>query len=375
MKRGQKFGLAAVSVLAASLALAGCGNSNNNNGGSASPSASGGGGSSSAASPSASPAAAKGGTVKLTIGGYSILKDSFADLIPLFQKEWKDKTGQTVEFDESYQASGSQATAIIQGLEADIAPLSLEGDIKKIVDKGLITNDWKSKPHGGMITNSIAAIGVREGNPKGIQDWTDLTKPGVEVLIPNPSTSGGAKWDINGVYGAGLKISEESGQQDPAKAKQLVADVYKNVKVLDKSGADSLTTFDKGVGDAIITYENELIARIQKGQKYEEVIPKYTTLIENPVALVDKYVDKHGNREVAEAFLDFLWSPEAQEVFVKHGFRSVDPDVAKKHEDQYKAPSGGLFDTAYLGGWDKLNKEVYGTGGVWESILAEGGSK
>lgn len=372
MKRGKTIGFVAASILAASVALTGCGSSNNNGGSSASPSGSASGSASPSASASSSPAAAQGGTVKLTIGGYSILKDSFAELIPVFQKEWKDKTGQTVEFEESYQASGSQATAIIQGFEADIAPLSLEGDIQKIVDKGLITNDWKSKPHGGMMTDSITAIGVREGNPKQIQDWSDLTKPGVEVLIPNPSTSGGAKWDINGVYGAGLKISEESGQKDPEKAKQLVTDVYKNVKVLDKSGADSLTTFDKGVGDAIITYENELIARIQKGQKYEVVVPKYTTLIENPVALVDKYVDKHGNREVAEAFLDFLWSPEAQDIFAKHGFRSVDPDVASKYTSQYKNPSGELFDTNYLGGWAQVNKDLYGTGGIWESILAGG---
>ena len=133
-----------------------------------------------------------------------------------------------------------------------------------------------------------------------------MTKPGVEVLIPNPSTSGGAKWDINAIYGAGLKASEAAGKKDPAAAKDLVAKVYKNIKVLDKSGADSLATFDKGVGDAIVTYENELLARIQSGKKYVEVIPQYTTSIENPVALIDKYVDKHGNREVAQAFYDFL---------------------------------------------------------------------
>jgi sulfate/thiosulfate-binding protein len=309
----------------------------------------------------------------LTIGAYSILKDSIDGIIPLFQAEWKKKTGQTVEFKESYQASGSQATAIIQGFDADIAPLSLEGDIQKIVDKGLITNDWKSK-HGGFITTSIAAIGVRDGNPKGIKDWTDLTKPGVDVLIPNPSTSGGAKWDVNAIYGAGLKISEAAGKKDPAQAKDLLAKVYKNIKVLDKSGADSLTTFDKGIGDAIVTYENELIARIQKGQKYVEVIPKYTTKIENPVALIDKNVDKHGNRAVAEAFLEFLWSNEAQKVFADKGFRSVNPEVAKAYEKNYKTPEG-LFDIAYLGGWTQVNKDLYGKGALWETILAEGGAK
>ncbi|MCD1257247.1 sulfate ABC transporter substrate-binding protein [Paenibacillus athensensis] len=358
------FGALSAAILTISLALTGCASGN-----SASPSPS--------AQPSAaaaSPAANAGGSVTITIGAYSILKDSLDSILPLFKEQWKQKTGQTVEFKESYQASGSQATAIIQGFEADIAPLSLEGDIQKIVDKGLITNDWKSKPHGGMITNSIAAIGVREGNPKQIRDWNDLTKPGVEVLIPNPSTSGGAKWDINAIYGAGLKISEEAGAKDPAKAKDLVAQVYKNIKVLDKSGADSLATFDKGVGDAIVTYENELIARIKAGQKYEEVVPKYTTAIENPVALVDKYVDKHGNRAAVEAFLEFLWSPEAQKVFADKGFRSVVPEVAKQYEASYKKPEG-LFDIAYLGGWSQVNKELYGKGAIWETILAEGGKK
>ena len=369
MKEGKKTaGVLAAIIISLSMALSGCGSSGNSSSGSSNTQAS------DASGGSASPAPDAGGKVTLTIGGYSILKDSFGELIPIFQKEWKDKTGQDVEFDQSYQASGSQATAIIQGLEADIAPLSLEGDIQKIVDKGLITNDWKSRPHGGMITNSIAAIGVREGNPKGIKDWSDLTKPGVDVLIPNPSTSGGAKWDINAVYGAGLKMSEESGKKDPAKAKDLVAQIYKNVKVLDKSGADSLTTFDKGVGDAIITYENELIARINKGQKYEEVVPNDTILIENPVALIDKNIDKHGNRKEAEAFLDFLWSPEAQEVFAKYGFRSVDPDIAKKYAANYKTPEG-QFDINYLGGWAQVNKDLYGTGAVWDTILAEGGSK
>ncbi|NHM31923.1 sulfate ABC transporter substrate-binding protein [Neobacillus terrae] len=312
----------------------------------------------------------KNETVTLTIGGYSTIKDEFEAIFPLFQKEWKEKTGQNVEFKESYQGSGAQARNITNGFEADIAALSLEGDIDKIVKAGLINHDWKNAPHGGIITKSIAAFGVREGNPKGIKDWSDLTKPGVQVLFPNPKTSGGAKWDVNAIYGAGLKIAEEkTGKQDPAQAKTLLTKIFKNVKTLDKSGEESMATFDKGVGDVIITYENELIDRIKSQKKYEEVVPKYTTEIENPAAVVDKYADKHGTRRAAEAFLEFLWTPEAQKIFAESGFRSVDSEVAKSFADQYKQP-GGLFDTSYLGGWAKAEKDIYGEGGVWDSIIA-----
>jgi sulfate transport system substrate-binding protein len=312
----------------------------------------------------------KNETVTLTIGGYSTIKQEFETIFPLFQKEWKKKTGQTVEFKESYQGSGSQALNITNGFEADIAALSLEGDIDKIVKAGLITHDWKSTPHNGIITNSIAAFGVREGNPKGIKDWSDLTKSGVAVVFPNPKTSGGARWDVNAIYGAGLKISEEQlGKQDPSQAKSLLLKIYKNVKSLDKSGEESMSTFDKGAGDVIITYENELLDRIKSGNKYEEIIPKYTTSIENPAAVVDKYVDKHGTRKVAVAFLNFLWTPEAQKVFAESGFRSVDSDVAKTYEDKFKQPEG-LFDTSYLGGWTKVGKDLYSDGGIWDQVVA-----
>jgi sulfate/thiosulfate-binding protein len=312
----------------------------------------------------------KNETVTLTIGGYSTVKEEFETIFPLFQKEWKEKTGQTVEFKESYQGSGSQALNITNGFEADIAALSLEGDINKIVKAGLITHDWQSSPHKGIITESIAAFGVREGNPKAIKDWSDLTKAGVQVVFPNPKTSGGARWDVNAIYGAGLKISEEqTGKQDPAQAKVLLSKIYKNVKALDKSGEESMSTFDKGTGDVIITYENELLDRIKSGSKYEEVIPKYTTSIENPAAVVDKYVDKHGTRKVAEAFLDFLWTPEAQKVFAESGFRSVDTDVAKTYANKFKQPEG-LFDTSYLGGWTKVGTDLYGDGGIWDQVVA-----
>ncbi|ODA16269.1 sulfate ABC transporter substrate-binding protein [Geobacillus thermoleovorans] len=309
-------------------------------------------------------------TITLTLGCYSTIKDEIEEIIPIFQKQWKEKTGQTVQFHESYQGSGAQALNVINGFEADIVALSLEGDIQKIVKSGLITHDWKKAPYKGVVTKSIVALGVREGNPKHINDWSDLTKKGVQVLFPDPKTSGGAKWDINAIYGAGLKISEETkGQKDEVAAKNLLRSIYQNVASLDKSGEESMSTFDKGVGDVIVTYENELLSRIQQGQHYEIVIPRYTTAIENPVALVDKYVDQHGTRKVAEAFLQFLFSKEAQEIFVKHGFRPVEPSVAEQYKGKYKEPEG-LFTTDYLGGWEKVNETIYGPGGVWEQVVS-----
>lgn len=309
------------------------------------------------------------GDVTLVIGAYTVPKEAISTIIPQFQKQYKEKTGKNVKFQESYEASGTQARAIAGGFEADIAIMSLEADIETIAKAGLITHDWKSKPHSGMITQSVVALGTREGNPKNIQDWSDLAKPGVEVLYPNPKTSGGAQWDINAIYGAGLKISEEKGSKDPAFAYDLLKNIHKNVKSLDKSGRASMTTFESGAGDVVVTYENELLARVKEGGKYTVVVPKYTIKIENPAAIVDKNVDKHGTREAAEAFLQFLWTPEAQRAFADKGFRPVDEAVSKEYASQYKTPAG-LFDIAYLGGWPQVRKDLYADGAIWDQILA-----
>ncbi len=269
----------------------------------------------------ASAAPASGKEVTLVIGAYSIVKDAMADILPKFQQEWKAKTGQTVKFQESYEASGTQARAIIGGFEADVTLLAMEGDVDKLVKEGLVSKQWRDAPDGGMITRSIVALGTREGNPLGIRDFTDLTKPGVKVLYPNPQTSGGAQWDINAIYGAGLKLSEERGQKDPAYAKAFLEKVHRNIESLDKSGRASMAAFEYGVGDVVVTYENELLARIRQGQKYDVIIPKYTIKIENPAAVVDKYADQHGTRKVAEAFVEYLRSKEAQTVFAEYGFR------------------------------------------------------
>ncbi|WP_314585982.1 sulfate ABC transporter substrate-binding protein [Paenibacillus terrigena] len=311
----------------------------------------------------------KGQEVTLVIGAYSVVKDALQDILPKFQSYWLAKTGQRVEFQESYEASGTQARAIVGGFEADVTLLAMEGDIDKLTKASLITHEWKKKANQGMITDSIVVLGTRSGNPLGIKDWEDLMKPGVKVLYPNPKTSGGAQWDINAIYGAGLKVSEAKGVKDPAFAKQYLERVHQNIESLDKSGRASMAAFEYGVGDVIVTYENELFARIQQGKKYDIVVPSNTIRIENPAAVVDKNVDKHGTREVAEAFIDYLVQDEAQKAFADAGFRPVNPKVYATVKDRYATPQG-LFDIQYLGGWKEVREKLYSKRGVWYQVLA-----
>ncbi|ABZ83404.1 sulfate abc transporter, sulfate-binding protein, putative [Heliomicrobium modesticaldum Ice1] len=307
---------------------------------------------------------------QIMLAAYTVPKEAYQkEIIPAFQKQWKEKTGQTVTFKESYVGSGAQARAIVNGLEADVAALSLEGDIETIHKAGLITHDWKQRPHNGMITRSVVAFGVKKGNPLTIREWQDLTKPGIAVLYPSPRTSGGAMWDINAIYGAGLKMAEmETGKKDPDRGRELLSAIQKNVKVMDNSGRESMTTFEKGLGDVVVTYENELLLRNMEQPLYDVIYPKATILIENPVALVDKNVDKHGNRAVVEAFVAYLQSTEAQRAFAKYGFRPVDPTVMAETKDKFPEPEW-LFDIDYLGGWATASEQIYGPQGVWTGIV------
>ena len=306
----------------------------------------------------------------IVLGGYTVPKEAYQKfIIPTFKKYWKDKTGKEVIFNESYEASGAQARAIAGGFEADVAALSLEGDIDQIVKVGLITSDWKNQLNNGFITNSVVVIGVRKGNPKDIKGWTDLTKSGIEVLYPNPKTSGGAMWDVNAIYGAALKQSEENlGRKDPDYAKDFLLKVQKNVKVMDKSGRESFSTFEQGVGDAVITYENEILRAIAEGANYEIVYPENTILIQNPIAIVDTNVEKHGNREVVEAFVNFLHTPKAQKAFADAGFRPVEESMVKEYGNKYQKPES-TFDIDYLGGWEKVMVEIYGPEGIWNEVI------
>ena len=276
-------------------------------------------------------AAAEATASSLTLGAYTTPREAYGKAI---LPGVPASSGRTRPARPSSSRSRTWAAArrrarSSSGFEADVAALSLEPDIEKIREAGLIKHDWKAGEPRGMVTRSVVVIGVRKGNPKNIHDWDDLAKPGVEVLTPDVRTSGGAMWNVAAIYGAALRgHTKAQGRTTSEAATQLLGAVLKNVKILDKGARESMLNFERGVGDAIITYENEILVGEVKGQDYEYVIPKSTILIENPVAVVDTYADKHGSRELADAFVAFLTTPEAQRAFAEYGLRPVLPAVA-----------------------------------------------
>jgi sulfate transport system substrate-binding protein len=304
----------------------------------------------------------------LTLGAYSVVREAFHDgLIPAFASKWERETGRAVRFEESYNASGAQSRAIASGFDADIAVLSLESDMDLLVKAGLVKKDWNSGPHGGNVTRSLVVIGHREGNPKGIRDWSDLARPGVGVLYPDPKTSGGARWNIAAIWGAGLlERIEDEKLPNFDNALDLLAGVQANVVNMDSSGRQSLATFERGTGDAVVTYENELLLRKKYGMNpIPYVTPDATLLIESPAAIVGPSVDRHGNRHVAEAFYRFLYSKEGQAILGKFGFRPVNSELPY-----------GTFTIRDLGGWPRVKKTVFDAGGVWASTFTRrGGGK
>lgn len=301
----------------------------------------------------------------LVLAAYTTPREAYGrSIIPAFQRYWKEKTGQQVDFRQSYQGSGAQARAVVGGFEADVVALSLAGDVEKVAKAGLIKHDWQQKPHNGMVSTSIVVVAVRPGNPKQIRDWPDLARPGLNVLTPDPRTSGGAMWNICAMYGAALRGYAGVEKGKPEAGAEFLQSVFKNVSIMDKGARESITTFEKGIGDAAITYENEVLVGQAAGQKYEYAIPRSTILIENPAAVVDIYADKHGVRPVAEAFLEFLWSRESQRAYAQHGLRSIDPDVAKEFAAKYP-PVQDLWTVDFLGGWPKVIKDVFGPEGVY----------
>jgi sulfate/thiosulfate-binding protein len=306
----------------------------------------------------------------LVLAVYSVPKEAYdKHIIPAFQRQWKQKTGEELQIRTSYGASGAQARAVIGGFEADVVALSLEGDVDQIAKAGLITHDWRSGADRGMITGSVVALGVRKGNPKGIKGWEDLAKPGVAVLYPNPKTSGGAMWDIIAIYGGGVKLApHKAPKEQPDKfAADLLKRIQKNVKVMDKSGRESVTTFERGVGDVIVTYENELLPRIKGGRPYDLVLPAETVFIENPVALVDRHAEKHKVRDAAEAFVAFLHGEEAQRAFRALGFRPVGQAAGGA---AFPVPPH-LFTSGDLGGWAKVESLLFGPQGIWTRTVED----
>lgn len=309
----------------------------------------------------------------LKLGAYSVVREVFHDgIIPAFSKHWEEKTGRKPTFEESYNASGAQARSISTGFDADVAALSHTGDMELLVKAGKVAPTWKEGTYKGILTNSLVVVGHREGNPKRIKDWSDLAKPGVGVLYPDPKTSGGARWNINAIYGSALL---EAKAKDPANpdlgpARELLAKVQANVVNMDQSGRQSMANFSKSQnGDAVVTYENELLLRAKEGDPIPYVVPSATLLIESPVAIVGPSVEKHGNKAIVDAFVEFLTSVEAQKIFADFGFRPVNPEA--KDAVTGRPEPAKVFTTDDLGGWAKLEEELYSTNGLWTAVAAQ----
>ncbi len=312
-----------------------------------------------------------GGEATLTLGAYTTPREAYSKaIIPEFREYWKAKTGQGVEFQESYQGSGAQSRAITSGFEADIAALSLESDIDRIVEAGLIRHDWRANKYRGIVSTSLVVIAVRPGNPLGVRDWADLARPGLKVLTPDPKTSGGAQWNIVALYGAALRGYAGVPKDDPRAAREFLKGVLRNVSIMDKGARESITNFEKGVGDVAITYENEVLVGRQAGQRYDYVIPGSTVLIENPVALIDTYADKHGVRRVAEEFVNFLWTRDAQRVFARYGLRPVEPATAQEVSAQFQS-ARDVWRIDFLGGWKKVTRDIFGPNGIYTKSFEE----
>lgn len=322
--------------------------------------------SSSSAGSSASPVSDQKKDVELTLVGYAIPKAAHDAIIPKFVEQWKKDHGQNVTFRQSYGGSGSQTRAVIDGLDADIVHLALAADTNKLVKAGLVKADWETKvPNNGIVAKTVAAIITREGNPKGIKTFNDLTREDVKWVTANPKTSGGARWNFLALWNAALK----SGA-DETKATDFVTKAYKNVSVLTKDARESTDAFAKqGQGDALINYENEVILAKNKGEKLDYVVPEVNVSIDTPLAIVDRNVDKHGTREVAEAFAKFLFTPDAQQEFVKLGYRPIDEAAAKQKENTDKFPAVKTLATIKeYGDWDQVQQKFFEDGAIFDKI-------
>lgn len=316
----------------------------------------------------ASPVANQSRDVELTLVGYAIPKAAHDVIIPKFVEQWKRDRGQNVTFRQSYGGSGTQTRAIVDGLEADIAHLALAADTGKLVSAGLVNADWQTKtPNNGTVAKTVAAIVVRPGNPKNIKTFQDLTRGDVKWVTPDPKTSGGARWNFLVLWNDALKRNNN----DEAKAKEFVAQAYKNVVVLARDAREATDAFSKqGQGDALIQYENEVILAKQKGEQLDYVAPDVNISIDTPVAVIDKNVDKHGTREVAEAFVKYLFTPDAQAEFLKLGFRPLDAASAAKADTAKLPEVKNLASIKDFGGWDAAQKKFFEDGGVFDQTLA-----
>ncbi len=307
--------------------------------------------------------------IELTLVSFAVTKQAHEAIIPKFVKKWQEEQNQKVTIAQSYGGSGSQTRAVIDGLEADIVHLALAADTEKIEKAGLIDQGWEQEfPNEAIVSKSVAALVTREGNPKNIKDWSDLEKDGISLITADPKTSGVARWNFLALWNAAVK----KGGSD-AKAQEALTKIFKNVPILTKDAREASDAFFKqGQGDALINYENEVILASQKGQKVSYVIPDVNISIDNPIAIVDKNVAKHGTKEVAEAFVKFLYTPEAQTEFARLGFRPVDEIVAKEKQFVELYPKvKELAIVKDFGGWSDINKKFFADGAIFDQIQSQ----
>ena len=300
---------------------------------------------------------------------YDPTRELYKEFNAAFAAHWKAKTGEDVKIEASHGGSGKQARSVIDGLEADVVTLALAYDVNAIAGKGLIAQDWQARlPNNSAPYTSTIVFLVRKGNPKNIKDWGDLVKDGVEVITPNPKTSGGAQWNFLAAWGWALK--QPGG--DEAKAKQFVTDLYRHVPVLDTGARGSTTTFvQREIGDVLLAWENEAFLAIKElgPDKVDLVVPSLSILAEPPVAVVDKNVDAHGTREVAQAYLEYLYTPEGQEIAAKNFYRPTDPTVAAKHAKDF--PQVELININDFGGWTAVHDKYFADGAIFDQIYTK----
>lgn len=298
---------------------------------------------------------------------YDPTRELYQDINAAFSKEWLKKTGQKVTVQQSHGGSGKQARAVIDGLQADVVTLALAYDVDALYEKAkLVSKDWQKKlPENSAPYTSTIVFLIRKGNPKGIKDWDDLVKPGVSVVTPNPKTSGGARWNYLAAWGWALK---KYGSEE--KAKEFVGKIFKNVKVLDSGARGSTVTFaQRGIGDVLISWENEAFLAVKEAEagKFEIVAPSASILAEPTVAVVDKVVNKKGTREIAQAYLEFLYTPEGQDIAGRNFYRPLSKETAAKYASVF--PKLDIFTVDQVfGGWQKAQKTHFNEGGVFDQL-------
>jgi sulfate/thiosulfate-binding protein len=300
---------------------------------------------------------------------YDPTRELYKAVNEAFIKDWKAKTGEDVKIEQSHGGSGKQARAVVDGLQADVVTLALQGDVEQVAKAGLIKPDWRSRlgNNSSPYTSTIVFL-VKKGNPKGLKDWDDLIKPGVQVITPNPKTSGGARWN----YLAAWAFADGKYGHDEAKNKDFIAKLYGNVPVLDTAARGSTTTFaQRGLGDVLLAWENEAFLALKElgEDKFEIVVPSLSIKAEPPVAVVDKVVDEKGTRKVAEAYLNFLYTPEAQKLIAHNFYRPSDPKSADP-QDLARFPEVKLvsIDDQLFGGWEKAQPKHFADGGIFDQI-------